>query len=78
MEIFRPTSEHLSWCATEGIISCSSSVINIGIVTTPMLHFLTHYYNAGNRILNHSVYYNYFADAFMSLTKVSFLLFKLQ
>jgi len=65
----RPTSEHLSWCATEGIVKCNGTCINIGIVTTPMLHFLTAYFNEGNQILAHSVYFNYFVNAFMQLTK---------
>jgi len=67
----RPTSQILSACATEGVILCDSNVVNIGIVTTPMLHFLTHHFNSGNQIIDHSVYYNFFSNAFLELTKGS-------
>ena len=56
---------------SKGVILCDSNVFNIGIVTTPMLHFLTHHFNSGNQIIDHSVYYNFFSNAFLELTKGS-------
>lgn len=70
----RPTSEYLSFAATEGVLWANGRVINLGIATTPQLHFLTCQLNSGVPIQNISMnlYYTYFTDAFLAITKVGF------
>ena len=65
-------SEYLSFAATEGILKAGGRVINLGIATTPQLHFLTQQLNAGVAIqdLSMDYYYTFFSDAFLKLTKV--------
>merc|ERR1712130_153137 len=67
----RPSSEYLSFAATEGILKAGGRVINLGIATTPQLHFLTQQLNAGISIQHLSMdhYYTFFSDAFLKLTK---------
>jgi len=70
----RPSSEYLSFAATEGVLRAKGRAINLGIATTPQLHFLTCQLNMGVPIerISMNLYYSYFSDAFLAITKVGF------
>ena len=67
--------QFLSYAATEGIIKAGGRAINLGIATTPQLHFLTYQLNRCTKVqdLNMDNYYSFFSKNFLDLTKVSIL-----
>nr|AAS21455.1 phosphoacetylglucosamine mutase [Oikopleura dioica] len=69
----RPSSAELSFAATEGIIQAQSRSLNLGVVTTPQLHYLTYKINKGTPVfnLNLDLYYSDFTNAFLEITKNS-------
>ena len=68
----RPTSEYLSFAATEGVIRARGRALNLGVATTPQLHFLTCQLNMGVPVekISMDLYYSHFSDAFLEITKV--------